>query len=308
MSSTDQVGPGNGVETDYFYAPIPEELLYSALTDKAVRVYGTLARHGMTKDDCFPSHRRIAQFIGCAPRSVKRPLEELEEAGWIESVPRFDARGDRTSNGYLVRIKPKKRDKTTTSSAPPAQESAEGVETSSAPPAFDSAYPPRSGARTPHASERDEREPLNESHRNHLAPADGGALEQLLVEALQRVCGLGDTPTRSELAGWRKAARELAAAGATETDVAARATAYATKYPTAALTPHALAKHWASLSSATPARSGVAGSTERARRNGAALARTDVSEEELDQHLPPSPAEADAFREGFETARTRRAS
>ena len=305
-SATDQVGPGNGVETDYRYAPIPQELLYSALTDKAVRVYGVLARHGMTKDDCYPSHRRIAQLIGCAPRSVRRPLEELEDSGWIESVPRFDARGDRTSNGYLVRIKP---DKTTTLSAPPAQESAEGVETSSAPPARESADPPRSGARTPHASERDEREPLNESHRNHLAPAGGGALEQHLVEALQRVCGLGDaTPTRSELAGWRKAARELAAAGATETDVAARATAYATKYPTAALTPHALAKHWASLSSATPARSGVASSTERARRNGAALARTDVSEEELDQHLPTSPAEADAFREGFETARDRRAS
>lgn len=133
------------VTTDYRYAPIPETLLYSSMSDKAVRVYGTLMRHGLDPSHCYPSHMRIATLIGCGKRSIQRPLRELEDAGWVERVPRFLESGDRTSDGYRVRT---------------------DLGTPSAPTAQESAYPPRGGARTVRAEERAKREQENQSKEN----------------------------------------------------------------------------------------------------------------------------------------------
>lgn len=131
------------VTIEYRFAPIPEELLYDRkISDKAVRIYGALVRHGMSPDDCYPSHARLAELIGCSDRSVQRPLRELEEAGWVDRVPRFLDSGERTTDGFDVRT-------SALSSAPTAQESAEGT---------------RNEARTVRAPERDEREQENESH------------------------------------------------------------------------------------------------------------------------------------------------
>lgn len=66
------------------FAKIPEALLYSDLSDLAVRVYGCLIRHGTTPETCHPTHARIAELIGKAERSIQRPVTELERAGWIE--------------------------------------------------------------------------------------------------------------------------------------------------------------------------------------------------------------------------------
>lgn len=123
------------VTTDHHWAPIPEAVLYDKrLSDKAVRVYGCLLRHGLTPDSCYPSHGRIAGLIGCAKRSVQRPLVELEEAGWVARTARFDESGQRVSDGYHVRTEG-------SLSAPPAQENV-------VPPAQEGADPPRTGART----------------------------------------------------------------------------------------------------------------------------------------------------------------
>lgn len=138
------------VRLDFAFAPVPEALLYGSMSDKAVRVWATLARHGTSVDDCYPSHRRIAELIGCAARSVQRPLQELEEAGWVRRVPRFLPSGERTSDGFVVYTVAR------TTDAPTAQENAD---------------PPRSGTRTPRAQERVEREPLNESQGTSIAPA-----------------------------------------------------------------------------------------------------------------------------------------
>lgn len=135
------------VVTDYRYAPIPEAVLYGELSDKAVRVYGVLMRHGLDPDHCYPSQRRIADLIGAAPRSIQRPLKELEAAGWIARKPRFLPTGDRTSDGYSVR----------TFSATPTRESVGG---------------PRAGTRTPHASERGKRKQENESNRTIVGGGD----------------------------------------------------------------------------------------------------------------------------------------
>lgn len=89
--------------TGYRFAPVPEDLLYDPTIDHlAVRVYAVLMRHGLTPDSCYPTHRRIAELVGVAARSIQRPLRRLEEAGWVERVPRFDDRGDRISDGFVV--------------------------------------------------------------------------------------------------------------------------------------------------------------------------------------------------------------
>lgn len=119
------------------WAKVPEALLYSDLSDKAVRVYACLHRHGDDPANCYPSHARIAALIGCADRSIARPLAELEAAGWIVKKPRYQPDGRRTSDGYYVKL-------TSTSSAVPTRENVGGDHAE-----VRNAH---------HASERDERE------------------------------------------------------------------------------------------------------------------------------------------------------
>jgi hypothetical protein len=90
--------------TSYRFAPIPEALLYADdVSDKALRVYGALMRHGLDPSSCYPSHARIGELIGCAARSIQRPLRELEAAGWIERVRRIDPdTGQRITDGFHV--------------------------------------------------------------------------------------------------------------------------------------------------------------------------------------------------------------
>lgn len=85
------------------FSMVPEAVIYDQrLGDKAVRVYACLLRHGDNPSNCFPSHRRIADMIGCSPRSIQRVLNELERAGWIRRIARFRD-GGRTSSGFEVR-------------------------------------------------------------------------------------------------------------------------------------------------------------------------------------------------------------
>lgn len=87
----------------FHFAQVPEALLYDRkVSAEAVRIYGALVRHGTEPIDCFPSHARLAELLGCSPRSIPKWTRELERAGWIERVPRFTAAGDPDSNGYRV--------------------------------------------------------------------------------------------------------------------------------------------------------------------------------------------------------------
>lgn len=127
------------------YAMVPEALLYDpAISDKAVRLYGVLRRHGDDPANCYPSKRRLATLMGCAPASIGRPLRELETSGWIERVARTTELGDPDSNGYHIRI-------SRTSSAGSAQEKREGGS---------------SGARRVGAQERAKRKPVEREPGN----------------------------------------------------------------------------------------------------------------------------------------------
>ena len=73
--------------TDYPYAPVPQNLLFSDdVTHLEVRIYGVLARHGVDPSSCYPSHPRIAEKAHCSKRSVAGALRNLEQLGWIARV------------------------------------------------------------------------------------------------------------------------------------------------------------------------------------------------------------------------------
>lgn len=146
--------------TGYRYAPIPEALLYDVtMSDKAVRVYGALMRHGMDPSSCYPSHARIGDFIGCAARSVQRPLRELEAVGWIERVRRTDPdTGQRITDGFHVHTGNAQM------RAPTALVSVEG------------------SAQTDRAGERVEREQENDSQKNEDPLADARSLVEKVWE------------------------------------------------------------------------------------------------------------------------------
>jgi hypothetical protein len=87
---------------------------------------------------------------------------------------------------------------------------------------------------------------------NSLAPAEPSPEDASpsddLWDAVMTSCGIDvEQITDAAIGGYRKAVASIRARGATPDDVWARARVYGRKFPTAALTPHALAKHWAEL-------------------------------------------------------------
>jgi hypothetical protein len=87
-----------------YFAVVPETVLYSTLSDKAIRVYAVLARHAdKTTGKCFPSRARIAELARCSLRSVDRALAELVAARVIQLEHRLNAAGDPATNLYTIR-------------------------------------------------------------------------------------------------------------------------------------------------------------------------------------------------------------
>lgn len=105
--SADDDTSGSHVRLSIYFAQIPEALLYDPnISADAVRVYGVLHRHGQDPRNCYPSHARIARFIGRAKSSIPAWIRELVVAGWVEVVARRTPEGDPDSNGYVVHLVP----------------------------------------------------------------------------------------------------------------------------------------------------------------------------------------------------------
>lgn len=156
------------------WALVPEALLYDhRLSDKAVRVYGCLVRHGDDPSNCYPSQARIAGLIGCEQRSIQRPLKQLVEAGWVVKVARHDANGLRVSDGFYVR---RQLPIAALESAVSAHEDVDG---------------PRDDAQGDRAESSDEREQVNESQENENTDgALSGAADPALYDESRRLCNL----------------------------------------------------------------------------------------------------------------------
>jgi len=73
------------------YAIVPERLLDSGLSDRAIRVWALLDRYANKRRECWPSRNTLAKRAGCSVRSVDRAIDELEAAKWLKRERRTKA-------------------------------------------------------------------------------------------------------------------------------------------------------------------------------------------------------------------------
>lgn len=86
----------------------PEWVLYADISDRAVRLYGVLARYADSDGTCWPSRTTLAEKMRCSPDSVDRAKAELRKIGALEWNARHGDDGGLTSNVYrLLRLPPR---------------------------------------------------------------------------------------------------------------------------------------------------------------------------------------------------------
>ena len=214
----------DNVTADVKFSIVPEWLIDSGCTDKALRLYVVLARYADNDDlTAYPGRGTLAKRMGCHRTSVDRAVEELIELGAISKQQRV-ADGKYQSSLYTIRRIAPSRTHATTPVAPVQR-------------------PPS------HPCDI-ELEPKNIEPKNSLAaaPQEKSAKKDELFEAVAEACGIDwaniTTSGRGQL---NKATKELREIGVTPDQVGGRAAAYRKTYPDAPLTPSALAKHWAAL-------------------------------------------------------------
>jgi hypothetical protein len=212
------------VTTDLKFSMVPEWLIDSGCTDKALRLYVVLARYADNDDlTAYPGRGTLAKRMGCHRSSVDRAVEELIDLGAITKQVRF-VDGKYTSSLYTIRRIAPSRTHATTPVAPVQR-------------------PPS------HPCDI-ELEPKNIEPKELLAaaPEKDPAKKDELFEAIAKACtiNLGGM-TRTERGQLNKARKELAEVKATPDQVAGAAKAWKAHYPNATLTPMALVKHWSSM-------------------------------------------------------------
>jgi hypothetical protein len=69
-----------------------------------IAVYSALCMHAnLDTQQCYPSHRTLAEMLDCSVSKVKQAIRHLEELHLIETAPRYDAKNERqTSNLYTL--------------------------------------------------------------------------------------------------------------------------------------------------------------------------------------------------------------
>lgn len=97
------------IRSDFYWALVPEWVLYADITAHAVRLYAVLARHAdKTTGRCHPTRATLAGLMRTSRATVDRALEQLRQVGAVEVRQRKSEKGDWTSNVYLVRTMPPK--------------------------------------------------------------------------------------------------------------------------------------------------------------------------------------------------------
>lgn len=85
------------------FAIVPESLIFSSLSDRAIRMWMVLARIARQSDACMPTRVRLSEMMSCSIDSVDRAARELSAAGWV-TVESGQSEG--AANAYVVRIDP----------------------------------------------------------------------------------------------------------------------------------------------------------------------------------------------------------
>jgi hypothetical protein len=82
----------NNLESELRFSILPEWVLYSKLSDKAIRLYGVLARFADNQThEAFPSRETLAEKMNCSPKSIDRAAHELIELGAITKRQRHNS-------------------------------------------------------------------------------------------------------------------------------------------------------------------------------------------------------------------------
>lgn len=227
MSSIDEK-----VTSDLKFALVPEWFIDSGVSDKAFRLYTVLAKYADNEDrTAYPGRRTLARRMGCSLSSVDRALEELIDAGAVTKKQRC-VDGRWTSSLYTVhKVGPSR--------------TAGGSPTHDATPSLTHATTSSHPRRKELDQELDQKELLA------AAPPETVKKERKadpLWDTMLQACNINpQTLTGSERGRINKALKELREVGATPDELRARAKAYTTKYPGAALTPTALSGNWSQL-------------------------------------------------------------
>lgn len=102
------------IEADLRFSIIPEWILDSGLSDKAIRIYGILARYADNETlQAFPSRETLARRARCHVKSVDRAVRELIAAGAVYKSAR-KSNNEWRSNVYTLRRMPAKGGRDTT--------------------------------------------------------------------------------------------------------------------------------------------------------------------------------------------------
>lgn len=214
---------------------MPEWILDAEISDRALRLYGILARYADEDGRCTPARSTIAKRLRCSTDSVDRAKAELMDLGALEVKRRTDDAGDPTSNEYLLRVVPLEGSRT--AAATPPQGSGHGSRTAAA----------------QNENQLNETTPLpqkaaSEPEKAPKKPRKPDPLWDTLVAA-----GLTAPTTSSERGRWNKALKEIRSAGATAETLAGKIAEYRRRWSTIEMTPTAIAANW-SLLTAAPAR------------------------------------------------------
>jgi len=80
------------LQPEFRFSIMPEWIIYSKLSDKAIRLYAVLARYADNQThEAFPSRETLADKMGCSPSSVDRAATELVELGAITKKQRHNS-------------------------------------------------------------------------------------------------------------------------------------------------------------------------------------------------------------------------
>lgn len=85
------------------FAQMPGWVLFSKVSDRAIRLYALLQWRAGQAESSWPSHRSLAREMDCSIASVKRAIAELVEIRAVRVVTRRRDDGQQTSNAYIIR-------------------------------------------------------------------------------------------------------------------------------------------------------------------------------------------------------------
>ena len=254
------------VESDAYFAIVPEWVLFSDLSDRAVRLYAVIARKAGDSRVAKAPRPWFAERLGSSTSSFDRAVRELEAAGAVCRTRQLADAGDFAETLYTVHRTPCGGCGGTTRQQADlpfgsSQVTRGGVtgDTTGSPTGDDKVVSPVTTL-------------LESPKRESYIPPAGGdtlttgepppvtkAIRDGVWNALEGLFFPAGVTTKTTRKRVGRVQAELVAAGATRTEVEARARRWpdlwpGTKKPT--LTLEALAKWWDSLAPATAATSG----------------------------------------------------